>query len=89
MAVNLDATARRPAGRLWCRLPRASSLVYGRLSLAAVDLAKRGDQIIEGFRVLVEQYLAAILGSIPAQAGTSLGRIGMTFRSAPSVIVRT
>ena len=48
-------------------LSRASSLVYGRLSLASADLAKRGDQIIEGVRVLHEQHLAAILGQ-PATA---------------------
>jgi hypothetical protein len=41
--------------------PRPRGLVYGRLSLAAADVAKRGDQIIEGIRVLVEQHLAAIL----------------------------
>jgi hypothetical protein len=35
-------------------LSRPSSLVYGRLSVAAADVAKRGDQIIEGVRVLVE-----------------------------------
>jgi hypothetical protein len=32
--------------------------------VAAADVAKRGDQIIEGVRVLVEQHLAAILGQL-------------------------
>jgi hypothetical protein len=33
-------------------------------NVAAADVAKRGDQIIEGVRVLVEQHLAAILGQL-------------------------
>jgi hypothetical protein len=72
-------------------LSRASSLVYGRLSLAAVDLAKRGDQIIEGVRVLAEQYLAAILGQLAHAIEPDDRRLdparncGLVFKRDPNV----
>jgi hypothetical protein len=68
-------------------LSRASSLVYGRLSLAAADLAKRGDQIIEGVRVLHEQHLAAILGQ-PAPAIEAGDRRFDSSRKPPLVFKR-
>jgi hypothetical protein len=67
-------------------LSRASSLVYGRLSLAAADLAKRGDQIIEGVRVLHE-HLAAILGQ-PAPAIEAGDRRFDSSRKPPLVFKR-
>jgi hypothetical protein len=68
-------------------LSRASSLVYGRFA----DLAKRGDQIIEGVRVLDEQHADAILDQ-PAPAIEAGDRrldpsrnSGLIFKRAPNV----
>ena len=68
-------------------LSRASSLVYGRFA----DLTKRGDQPIEGVRVLVEQHADAMLDQLAPAIEASDRRLdpsrnsGLIFKREPNV----